>query len=47
MGNHTIDLQNREFKDISFLNKLMNNEDFAQIQVLNMSGNNIDDTGAV
>ena len=46
-GKHTIDLQNRAIKDVSFLNKLMNNEDFAQIQILNMSGNNIDDSGAI
>ena len=45
-GNHTINLRNRAVKDISFLSKLMMDQDFAKIKVLNMSGNNLDDSGA-
>ena len=45
-GNHTIDLRGKQYKDISFLSKLMSGEDFSQIQVINMSGNNLDDSGA-
>lgn len=46
MGNHTINMKNREYKDISFLTKLMQSEDFASIQALDMSENNLDDAGA-
>ena len=45
-GMHTINMRNRNYKDITFLTKLMSNEDFASISVLDMSGNNLDDSGA-
>jgi len=42
----TINMKKGAYKDISFLHKLISNEDFAQIQVLDMSDNKLDDNGA-
>ena len=45
-GGQTINLRDKNFKDISVLSKMMLREDFTKIQVLNMSKNNLDDLGA-
>ena len=44
--NQTINLRNKAVKDISFMTKLMKRENFADIKVLDMSGNSLDDEGA-
>ena len=45
-GRHTLILKDKGVDDISFINKLMLNDDFAFLQVLDLSGNSRADSGA-